>query len=298
MLKKRTRAFESVRRQRLDRAPERFPQRSHVGPCLCCGDIFPTIGGVFSLIGSFASPYVFMSLDTLDATLTSVHDITPRVKQFLLRVEGHTFGFTPGQHVSVAFDDDGRRRYRPYSPVNQPGTDTLALAIKRYPEGACSTWMHERGVGDTISITSPSGNLGLRALDRDVVFLSTGTGITPMIAMATQYLREGEGHATFLFGERTQEDLMFRETLDLYAASHAHFTVGYVLSHEDWTGPTGFVQEHLSDYVENGAAAHYYVCGVPQMVVDTTAVLRERGVPDDQVFTEGWEEGAVEEENA
>lgn len=251
------------------------------------------------LLTGFLSPRpIRMPLETLDATLTSVQSITPRVKQFLLRVEGHTFDFTPGQHVSIAFDDDeGNRRYRPYSPVNQPGTDTLALAIKRYPEGACSTWMHERTVGDTIPITSPSGNLGLQALDRDVVFLSTGTGITPMIAMATQYLRAGEGHATFLFGERTQEDLMFRETLDLYAASHANFTVGYVLSHEDWAGPTGFVQEHLSDFVENGTGAHYYVCGVPQMVVDTTAVLDEQGVPDDRVFTEGWEEGAVENED-
>ncbi|MFB6273415.1 MAG: ferredoxin--NADP reductase [Salinibacter sp.] len=237
-----------------------------------------------------------MPLDTLDATLTSVHPITPRVKQFLLRVEGHTFDFVPGQHVSVAFEDeDGRRRYRPYSPVSQPGTDTIALAIKRYPDGACSSWMHERTVGDTISITSPSGNLGLQALDRDVVFLSTGTGITPMIAMSTQYLRTGEGQATFLFGERTQEDLMFRETLDLYAASHANFRVGYVLSHEEWAGPTGFVQDHLSDYVDADAAPHYYVCGVPQMVVDTTALLHDRGVPEDRVFTEGWEDGAVAE---
>ena len=70
--------------------------------------------------------------DTLDATLLATHSVTPRVKQFLLRVEGHTFDFTPGQHVSVAFEtDDGKQRYRPYSPVSQPGTDTIALAVKR-----------------------------------------------------------------------------------------------------------------------------------------------------------------------
>ena len=232
----------------------------------------------------------------LDATLRSIHSVTPRVKQFLLHVEGHTFDFTPGQHVSVAFEtDEGKTRYRPYSPVSQPGTDALALAVKRYPEGACSVWMHERTVGDTISITSPSGNLGLQDLGRDVVFLSTGTGITPMVSMATQYLREEEGTATFLFGERTQEDLMFRETLDLYAASHANFSVGYVLSHEEWPGPTGFVQDHLADFVDDSAEPHYYVCGVPQMVVDTKDVLRDRGVPEERVSTEGWEDGAVEE---
>lgn len=235
-----------------------------------------------------------MPLDTISTTLVSVHAATPRVKQFLLRADGHTFEFAPGQHVSIAFEHDGKTRYRPYSPVSQPGTDTLALAIKRYPEGACSTWMHARSVGDAIDLTPPSGNLGLQSLDRDVVFLATGTGLTPMIAMAFRYLRKGTGRATLLFGERTEEDLMYRETLDLLAASHANLTVGYVLSHDDWSGPTGFVQDHLSDYVDADAAPHYYVCGVPQMVVDTKETLRERGVPDARIFSEGWEDGAVD----
>jgi ferredoxin-NADP reductase len=234
--------------------------------------------------------------DTLDATLLSTYSVTPRVKQFLLRVEGHPFDFTPGQHVSVAFEtDDGKERYRPYSPVSQPGTDTIALAVKRYPDGACSTWMHEREVGDTISITSPSGNLGLQSLDRDVFFLSTGTGITPMVSMATQYLRKGRGKATFLFGERTQDDLMFRETLDLYAASHSNFTVEYVLSDEDWQGPTGYVQHNLRDHVDDASTSHFYICGVPEMVVETKGLLFDLGTPEKHIFTEGWEEGAITE---
>ncbi|PSQ90427.1 MAG: phenol hydroxylase [Bacteroidetes bacterium QS_4_64_154] len=240
-----------------------------------------------------------MSPDPLDPMLVSVHSLTPRVKQFLLRVDGHTFDFTPGQHVSVAADaGDNPPEYRPYSPVSQPGTDTVALAVKRYPGGVCSTWMHEREVGDTISITSPSGNLGIRNWDRDVVFLATGTGLTPMVAMATQYLREGSGRATLVFGERTQEDLMFRETFDLYAANHSAFAVEYVLSDEDWSGPTGFVQDHLPDLIDDAAGTDFYVCGVPEMVVGTTAVLRDLGASEDHIFTEGWEEGAVEEENA
>jgi ferredoxin-NADP reductase len=218
------------------------------------------------------------------------------VKQFLLRAEGHTFDFTPGQHVSVAFEtEDGKQRYRPYSPVSQPGTDTIALAVKRYPEGACSTWLHEQEVGETISITAPSGNLGLQSLDRDVFFLSTGTGITPMISMATQYLRKGGGEATFLFGERTQDDLMFRETLDLYAASHSNFTVEYVLSDEDWQGPTGYVQHNLRDRIDDASTSHFYICGVPEMVVETKGFLFDLGTPEDHIFTEGWEEGAIAE---
>ncbi|PSQ60087.1 MAG: hypothetical protein BRD27_04880 [Bacteroidetes bacterium QH_10_64_19] len=81
-----------------------------------------------------------MPLESLDTTPVSTHAVTPRVRQFLLRADDHTFDFTPGQHVNVEFKDEGgTRRYRPYSPVSQPGTDTVALAVKRYAEGAFSS---------------------------------------------------------------------------------------------------------------------------------------------------------------
>jgi len=237
-----------------------------------------------------------MPTETIDTTLISEQSITPRVKQFLLRADGHTFDFRPGQHVSIAIDrEDDRRVYRPYSPVSQPGTDTIALAIKRYPDGTGSTWMHDRDVGDTIALTPPSGNLHLRDLNRDAVFLATGTGLTPMFSMMRQHLEEGEGSTTLLFGERTREDLMFRETLDLFSASYARFTVGYVLSDEDWSGPTGYVQDHLPDIVDDASTPHFYICGVPEMVVETKRILYDLGAPDDHILTEGWEEGSVAE---
>jgi ferredoxin-NADP reductase len=235
-----------------------------------------------------------MASDTLDVTLTSIHQMTPRVKQFVLEANGHTFSYEPGQHVVIEFEQDGETVQRPYTPVNLPGTDKLALAIKRYEDGTASTWMHERSVGEDVTITKPDGNLYLQDLDRDVVFLSTGTGITPMIAMLKRYLKEGTGQAAFLYGERTQEDLMYRETLDHLSADHENLTVFYSLSHEEWDGPTGFVQSHLDEVVDDRFdEPHYYICGIPPMVVDTEETLREQGVEEDRIITEGWEQDAV-----
>lgn len=237
-----------------------------------------------------------MSLDTLNASIASIHSVTPRVKQFLLRVPGHEFDHRPGQHVTIQLQgDDKGHEYRPYSPVNLPGTDTLALAVKRYEAGTGSMWMHNRSIGDSVAITGPSGNLTLQDPDRDVAFLATGTGLTPMLALLSQYLNQGTGEAALLFGERTQRDLMYRETLDRLSASHSNLTVGYVLSEEDWSGPTGYVQEHLGLVLHDLEQPHVYLCGVPQMVVETQAVLEDAGTPADRIFTEGWEQGAVED---
>jgi Flavodoxin reductases (ferredoxin-NADPH reductases) family 1 len=220
--------------------------------------------------------------------------MTPRVKQYLLQVDGHTFSYQPGQHTVISFEQDGDTVKRPYTPVNLPGTDTLALAIKRYEDGTASTWMAERSVGDPLTLTELTGNLHLRDPERDVVFLSTGTGITPMIAMLKQYLREGTGQVAFLYGERTQEDIMFRETLDHLSADHDTLQVLYSLSHEEWSGPTGHVQTHLDEALGDAFDdPHYYICGIPPMVVDTEERLQDRGVEEGRIFTEGWESEAV-----
>lgn len=236
-----------------------------------------------------------MAVDLLDATVAATYPLTPRVKQLVLRVEGHTFEHHPGQHVSVRGEgiDDGPL-YRPYSPVNLPGTDKLILAVKRYDGGTCSVWLHERTVGDEVPLLSPSGTLHLRDPDRDALFVATGTGLTPMLALLSQYQQDGNGQAVLLFGERTQADLMYRPTLDFLAAGHPHLRVEYVLSNEDWAGPTGYVQDHLGSALNDLDHPHAYVCGVPEMVVDTQSALHVEGVSSDRVFTEGWEEGAVE----
>jgi len=40
-------------------------------------------------------------------------------------------------------------------------------------------------------------------------------------------------------------------------------------------------------------APQIYLCGVPDMIVESKEALDPAGVPDDRLFTEGWEEGAV-----
>ncbi|HHP7239911.1 ferredoxin--NADP reductase [Longibacter sp.] len=254
-----------------------------------------------------------MTLDTIDATLLSTVHLTPDTIQLLLRAPDHVFDFQPGQHVGVAYEseEDGLV-HRSYSPVSLPGTDTIALMVTRYENGTCSVWLHDRAPGDTIHLTSPGGNLHLQEQDRDAVFLATGTGLTPMMAMMQAHQAEGEGRSVLIYGERTAEDLAYRDTLDRWAAGRESVDVAYALSRPEHAdersaeslsdGATGmpsvrhgYVQEHLHDLIapDLREEAHFFVCGVPEMVVDAKETLTgDLGVPSDNVFSEGWEEGA------
>jgi ferredoxin-NADP reductase len=239
---------------------------------------------------------------SFEATITSIHEMTPETKQFVVRAE-EPFEYKPGQHTTVQFDpeeagidaEEEGTVVRPYTATNLPGTNAITLAIKRYEGGTASVYMHERDTDDRITLGDLEGNLTLRDIDEDVVFVSTGTGITPMIPMLRQYAAEGTGEVHFFYGEKTQEDLMYRETLDALDAQNSNLSVVYSLSEEDWDGPTGHVQDHIEEYVDDPESRRYYTCGVPQMVVDTKDRLEELGVPDKQVVSEGWEEGAIED---
>lgn len=232
----------------------------------------------------------------IPAEIESIHRMTPRVKQFRIRrLDDDPFAFEPGQHTQLHFEADDEEVVRPYTATSLPGTDRITLAIKRYDDGTASVYMHEREPGDTIRIEALEGNLFLRDVEEDLVFVSSGTGITPMMAMVRQYCRAGSGEAYFLYGEKTQGDVMYRETLDALDAQVNGLTVAYSLSEEEWHGLTGHVQTHLDDLLDTFTGKHFYVCGVPEMVVETTELLQERGVPTDYVFSEGWEDDEVTE---
>ena len=248
--------------------------------------------------------------DTHEVTVASVHQMTPTVKQFVLESDGYAFEYDPGQHTHIHFDraespavDDaeqgGDEVVRPYTATILPGTQRIALAIKRYPDGVASTWMHEREPGDTVEIEELDGNLYLRDLDSDVAFVSTGTGITPMMAMVKQYVEEGSGQAHFFFGEKDREHVIYRETLDQLAAANDDLEVTYVLSEadDDWQGPEGHVQDRLDEYLDDFGSRDFYVCGVPEMVVETQEYLSEHGADDDRVYVEGWEGDEVSEDS-
>ncbi|TYL39403.1 phenol hydroxylase [Natronococcus pandeyae] len=239
---------------------------------------------------------------TLTATVADVHQMTPDVKQFRLVADEHRFEYDPGQHTTIHFETDGEEDARPYTAVNVPGTKQLVLAIKRYDGGTGSVYMHERTPGDEVEIEPVDGDLSVRNLDRDALFIATGTGITPLYPMIEQYARAGRGDARLLFGERDQEHLIFRESLDQLRAGHDRVSVEYVLSDADseaWNGRTGHVQDHLEntlDELDHRDETDCYVCGVPEMVVETREILGTAGIDEERIYTEGWESDAADGE--
>ncbi|ESS04564.1 MAG: 2-polyprenylphenol hydroxylase related flavodoxin oxidoreductase [uncultured archaeon A07HR67] len=232
-----------------------------------------------------------------DARITDISRVTPDVRQYTVELLEGEFDGIPGQHTAIRApgNGDGSGGVKPYSTLAVDG-DRLVLMIRTYEDGTVSKYMGDRETGDVIQLsTSLTGSLTLESTERPAVFISTGTGITPMIAILHQYLRTGGEHATFMFGEKTTDQLMYKSMLEQMSATY-DLDVVFATSRESWSGREGYIQESAEDvFDEFGVERDYYLCGVPRMVVETKETLADLGVPPERVHSEGWEDSQVSE---
>ncbi len=142
------------------------------------------------------------------ACITSIVEETADTKTFVMR-PGRTYaGHEAGQFITVEVEVEGVRLRRAYSISSAPGGEEIAITVKRVAEGRVSNWLHDHAhPGMLLDIGAVSGEFRLPtprpAGSRKLLFLSAGSGITPVMSMlrelaATRALEHGSGSA----GER------------------------------------------------------------------------------------------------
>ncbi len=208
------------------------------------------------------------------------------------------FVHLPGQHLVVRRDLDGEDVRRSYSICSAPGED-LRIGIKRIPDGVFSGWATtELAVGDVLEVMAPIGEFAVECRPdaaRNVVLVAAGSGITPILAMATTILRdEPNSRVTLLYGNRTTRSIMFHEELEGLKNRHPErFRMIHVLSREPHEIPLfegridGEKLRRLTEVLIDPAAVDgWYLCGPRSMVEELTGTLGQLGVPADRVNSE------------
>lgn len=99
---------------------------------------------------------------------------------------GHVLRHRPGQHLTLRLELPGiGLAKRNYSVSSAPGGGSYRISVKREPGGAASNWLHDHApVGTTFEVAAPAGEfVAPEALERPLVLLSGGVGVTPLISM-------------------------------------------------------------------------------------------------------------------
>ena len=159
---------------------------------------------------------------------------TADVRTLVLRPNRLWRGHRAGQHVLVDAEVDGRRVSRTFTISSPPRPDgTIAITVKRRPQGKLSVWWNERATrGEVVTLGAPAGDFVLPAAPRGrIVMVSAGSGITPVMAMLRDL--EARAHATpvlFIHSARRLEDVIFRGELEGLARRRSCFDLKLHLS--------------------------------------------------------------------
>ncbi len=197
-------------------------------------------------------------------------------------VEGGRFDFVAGQFVSMTRVRDGDEHTRAYSLASAPRADAgFDLCLNRVPGGLFSNYLCDLAPGAIVDFSGPHGFFILRQpIERDLVFIATGTGIAPIRGMLEALFAPGaalDREAWLLFGVRYRETILYREEFERLAAREPRFHFVPTLSRaaSDWTGERGHVQEQLRARFAGRRDFDAYVCGLKAMVDDVRKILKE-----------------------
>jgi stearoyl-CoA 9-desaturase NADPH oxidoreductase len=117
-----------------------------------------------------------------------VVSVTPETRDaatLVIRPGADWAGHLPGQYVRVGIDVGGVRQWRAYSLTHGPRRDGhISITVKAVPDGLVSTHLvrHTRP-GTTVHLDQAAGEFVLPVQGGRLLFVTAGSGITPVIGM-------------------------------------------------------------------------------------------------------------------
>ena len=196
--------------------------------------------------------------------------------------------------------------------TSAPYEGKLTIAIKINSEKSSVNGFVEQKIGSIIQVGEPQGRFTLVSKPhefRTILGFASGIGITPILSHFKNILHNEPRTRLFLFyGNKTHEDIAFREEIDALARLYAdRFQVYYFISREQVEDHLlfGRLDEHklkliinqilhLDDTDEEStiwdAVDEVLICGKGDMIKTLANACFENGIPKRNIHFELFEE--------
>jgi ferredoxin--NADP+ reductase len=239
------------------------------------------------------------------ARITKRVDFSPEL--WMIRLQsGGEFNFVPGQYATLGVEAPGGKRIeRPYSIASAPYEDEVEFFFELVPEGALTPLLHKLQPGDPLLMRkAPKGRFSLETQNgrNRHLLISTVTGVAPFVSYVRTLYRDWKSgkfdgaHKLYLLnGASRPWEFGYKDELMRFAQEVPWLeyvpTVSRPWDHVDWPGEIGRADDVLRKYADqwglNAGNTHAYLCGHPEMIEHSKAILRRRGFID---------KGAIKEE--
>ncbi len=218
-----------------------------------------------------------------DGIVRKIETIAPNVRSFEVEVpEMPSFDFQAGQFVTIdlPIGDKRLQRWRSYSIANAPDqTNRMEFCIVGSDEGIGSKYLfNEVQEGSVLKFKGPDGGFVLpEKIEKDLVFICTGTGIAPFRSMILDLKNSGRSYRNIhlIFGTREESGILYRSEFEELTRNMPGFRYDVALSKQpDWPGWKGHVhQVYLEQYAQTRPDVDFYICGWSSMIDEAVANL-------------------------
>lgn len=225
----------------------------------------------------------------LDGTVTATSLWTDTL--FSIKVQTEPFDFVAGQFVRLALDTADGKAQRAYSLLNSPGSKEQEFLISTVADGLLSPLLQQLKPGDTVQVSQPAS--GFFILDEvpdgeNLWLISTGTGIGPYLSMlGTETPWQRFSSIILLHSVRFEAELVYQPLIRQFQQRYAeqlHYQP--VVTREK---SVGALQQRIPDLIQSsrlqatcgqnlGTQSQVLLCGNPQMITETKAVLENLGL--------------------
>lgn len=195
----------------------------------------------------------------------------PGVATFTFRApSGAWFDYQPGQFVTLDLPVQGGNVQRTYTISSSPSRPlSISVTVKAQKDSIGTRWMLDHlKPGMRLRAWGPSGIFSFhRHQARKYLFISAGSGITPMMSMTTWAWDSGEmPDIVFVHAARRPSEIIFRERLEQFANRVPGLKLRFTVEEPDpfraWHGYEGRLSQIMlglmaPDYLER----EVFCCG-------------------------------------
>lgn len=241
-----------------------------------------------------------------DARILTVHHWTDRLFSFTT-TRDPGFRFQSGQFTMIGLSIDHKPLLRAYSMVSPHYEETLEFLSIKVPDGPLTSRLQHVQPGDTLLVgRKASGTLLLQNLlpGRTLYLLSTGTGLAPFMSV----IRDPDVYEHFekivlVHGCRHVNELAYAELIQKELPKNEWFGAALgrqLLYYPTVTREPFRHQGRIPTLMETGRLAHdvglaplsrehdrFMLCGSPEMLKDTRALLDKLGMSEGNMSTPG-----------
>lgn len=227
-----------------------------------------------------------MEIKTFPLTLAESFMLTPSVKHFRFHTNpSQALSYSPGQFITLHFENDGKILKRSYSIANPPESNNYIEISAGYIAGGPGTeLLFHLQPGDLVQVSGPFGRLILRdETPKRYIFVATSTGITPYRSMIEELKKRlynnPDLQIVILQGVQRREDILFANEFKTLCKEYPQIEFRAHLSRQEPESLeegeySGHVQNSFPNLQLNPNQDIVYLCGNPSMIDEAFEQLK------------------------